>query len=153
MQRIQNLFLLLTIIGPLHMGEQILTSIEEFYAIRSLMPSYYALFDPAAADRATVLLITIVWTICSVLFYAILREGLPRLFVMGFFGLFAVSEVHHVIESLVTRTYDPGVVTCVPYAVVGVLMVRAVWSEFLRLRGTVAGTGLVRVAEGKRALL
>jgi len=74
-------------------------------------------------------------------------------FVMGFFGLFAVSEVHHVIESIVTREYDPGVVTCVPYAVVGVLMLRAVWWEFQRLRGTVAGTGLVTVAQGKGAVL
>ena len=134
MRRIQNLFLLLTIIGPLHMGEQILTSIEEFYAIRRSLASYYALFDPAAADSATVLLITIVWTICSLLFYALLREGLPRLLVMGFFGLFAAAEAHHVIQTIVARAYDPGLIMAVPYSVVGVLMVRAVWQEFQRTR-------------------
>ena len=134
MRRIQNLFLLLTIIGPLHMGEQLLTSIEEFHAIRRAMAPYYAMFEPAAADSASVVLITIVWTTVSLLFYAILREGLPRLFVMGFFGLFAAAEVHHVIQALAGGVYDPGVVTCVPYAVVGGLMLDAVWREFKRTR-------------------
>jgi hypothetical protein len=135
MHRIQNLFLLLTIIGPLHMGEQLLTSIEEFHAIRRSMASYYAWFDPAAADSATVILITIVWTTCSILFYGLLREGLPRLLVVGLFGLFAVAEGHHVIQSIAARAYDPGVVMSVPYAIAGALLLKAVWREFQRLRG------------------
>ena len=69
MPRIRTLFLLrLTIIGPLHMAEQLLTAIDEFYSIRDLIGGYYAWFDPAAADHATVLLVTIVWTFVSVLF-------------------------------------------------------------------------------------
>ena len=134
MRRIQNLFLLLTIIGPLHMGEQLLTSIEEFHAIRRAMAPYYAMFDPAAADSASVILITIVWTIGSLLVYAVLREGLARLFVMKVFGLFAAVEAHHVIQALARGGYDPGVVTSVPYAALGVLMLNALWREFRRLR-------------------
>ena len=89
MPRIRTLFLLLTIIGPLHMAEQLLTAIDEFYSIRDLIGGYYAWFDPAAADHATVLLVTIVWTFVSVLFYTLLHDGLPRLIVPAIFGLLA----------------------------------------------------------------
>ena len=130
MTHIRTLFLWLTVIGPLHMGEQILTSIDEFYAIRTLLGRYYELFDPSMADRASVLLVTIVWTIVSVMFYALLTEGIPRLLVLGLFGLFAVSEIHHVFESLAKGAYDPGVIMSVPYAIVGGLMVAAVAREF-----------------------
>jgi hypothetical protein len=89
MAPIQKLFLLLIVIGPLHMGEQILTSIEEFYAIGGLLASYYLWFDPALADRATVMLITFVWTMGSLLMYALLRQGTPPLAVLGMIGVFS----------------------------------------------------------------
>ncbi|HZM97057.1 MAG TPA: hypothetical protein VFB92_26730 [Vicinamibacterales bacterium] len=132
MPRIRTLFLLLTIIGPLHMAEQLLTAIDEFYSIRDLIGGYYAWFDPAAADHATVLLVTIVWTFVSVLFYTLLHDGLPRLIVPAIFGLFGVTEAHHVIESILKGAYDPGVVMSVPYAIVGAMLVAAVWREFKR---------------------
>lgn len=138
MGRIRWLFLLLTVIGPLHMVEQMLTDIEEFYMIRGLLPKYYAWFDPAAADTATVLLITIVWTACSLLFYALLHDGWPRLIVPGVFGIFGVTEVHHAFEALSKAGYDAGVITCVPYAYVGALLVAAVWREGKRGRRPVA---------------
>jgi len=132
MPHIRTLFLLLTIIGPLHMAEQLLTGIDEFYAIRELLAGYYSWFDPAAADHATVILITIVWTLCSLLFYSLLHDGPARLIVPAIFGVFGAQEVHHVVESVQKGAYDPGVITCVPYAVVGVLLVAAVWREFRR---------------------
>ena len=132
MNQIRKLFLLLVVIGPLHMAEQLLTSIEEFYSIRRLLGGYYAWFDPAAADWATVILITIAWTVCSLLMYALLLEGWPRLIVLGGFGLLGIQELHHVAESVAKGGYDAGVVTCVPYAVVGALLVAAVWREARR---------------------
>jgi len=132
MTRIRTLFLWLVVIGPLHMAEQLLTGIEEFYSIRGLTARYYALFDPSKADHASVLLITIVWTTVSLLVYALLKEGTPRLVVMGLFGVFAATEVHHVIESFIKGAYDPGVVTCVPYAAVGCLLIAAVARESAR---------------------
>ena len=122
MTHIRTLFLWLTVIGPLHMAEQIFTRIDEFYAIRALFGRYYELFDPSMADQASVLLVTIVWTVVSIMFYALLTEGTPRLLVLGLFGMFAVSEIHHV--------YDPGVIMSVPYAIVGGMMVAAVAREF-----------------------
>lgn len=138
MARIQTLFLLLIVIGPLHMGEQILTSIEEFYAIRGLLASYYLWFDPAFADRATVMLITFVWTMGSLLMYALLREGTLRLAVLGMIGVFSALELHHIVEWLVTGIYDPGAITCIPYSIVGGMLVTAVWREYQRSRDRLA---------------
>jgi len=139
MTRIQKLFLLLTIIGPLHMGEQLVTRIDEFYAIRRFFAGYYAWFPAAAADHASVILITIFWTVSSVMLYAVLLEGTPRLVVMALMGIFGVTELHHLIETFTSGAYDPGVVTCIPYAAAGWLMVQATWREFQRGRSAVAG--------------
>lgn len=132
MTRIRTLFLLLTVIGPLHMAEQMLTRIDEFYSIRALIARYHGLFDPSMADVASVLLITMVWTVVSILFYALLWDGTPRLLVVGLFGLFGATEIHHLVESLTRGVYDPGVITCVPYAVVGCLLMAAVVRELKR---------------------
>ena len=130
MNRINRLFLLLVLIGPLHMGEQMLTSIEEFYWLRGQLASYYAWFPAASADLATVLLITSAWTKVSLLFYAVLVGGNARLAVLALFGLFGLSEAHHVFEALAKGSYDPGLVTSIPYATVGYLLTAAVWREF-----------------------
>ena len=132
MDRINKLFLLLTIIGPLHMTEQLMTSIEEFYAIQRFIGSFYGWFDPADADSASVILITIVWTMCSLMIYALLVGGTAKLAVLGFFGLFGAIEMHHVIQSIAKGSYEAGVITSVPYALLGCLMVAAVWREFRR---------------------
>ena len=132
MDRINRLFLLLVVIGPLHMIEQMLTSIEEFYWLRGQLEGYYAWFAPASADLATVILVTVVWTKVSLVIYAILVGGTPRLVVLALFGLFGASEAHHVIEALASGGYDPGVVTAIPYAAVGCVMVAELWREFRR---------------------
>jgi hypothetical protein len=132
MDRIAKLFLLLVVVGPLHMIEQMLTSIEEFYWLRGQLESYYAWFAPASADLATVILITVVWTKVSVALYAFLVGGTARLIVLGLFGLFGATEVHHVIEALAKGGYDAGVVTSIPYAAVGCLLSAEVWRELRR---------------------
>ena len=136
MVRINRLFLLLVLIGPLHMVEQMLTSIEEFYWLRGQLASYYAWFPPASADLATVIVITVTWTKVSLLFYALLVGGTARLAVLALFGLFGVSEAHHVFEAVARGGYDAGVITSIPYAAVGYLLVADVWREFRR--GTAA---------------
>jgi hypothetical protein len=130
MDRLNRLFLLLVVVGPLHMIEQMLTSIEEFYWIRGHVEGYYAWFAPASADLATVILITVIWTKVSLLFYALLVGGAGKLIVLALFGLFGVSEAHHVIEALAKGGYDAGVITCIPYALVGCVLVAEVWREF-----------------------
>jgi hypothetical protein len=41
------------------------------------------------------------------------------------------------IESLLKGAYDPGVITCVPYAIAGALLTAEVWREFRRETGNV----------------
>lgn len=137
MDRVSRWFLWLLIIGPVHMGEQLLTSIEEFYMLREQLGGYYSLFDPAFADSATVILITIVFTLVSVVIYAAMLGGRARLTVAGVFGFLGVMEVHHVFGSIAKAGYDPGAVTSLVYFAVGCLMVREVWRE---LRSEPAGT-------------
>jgi hypothetical protein len=132
MNRINPLFLLLVVVGPLHMIEQMLTSIEEFYWLRGRLEEYYAWFAPTSADLATVILITVVWTKVSLIFYALLVGGTARLVVLALFGLFGASEVHHVFEALAKGGYDAGVITSIPYAAVGCLLVAEVWRELRR---------------------
>jgi hypothetical protein len=127
MDRIHRLFLWLTIIGPLHMVEQMLTSLEEFHMIQGVMAGYYGWFAPDRADLASVVMITLVWTLVSVIIYALLRGGAAMRAVMYVFGVFAVSELHHLQEAFGKGGYDAGVLTCVPYAWVGALLLKAVW--------------------------
>jgi hypothetical protein len=127
MDRIHRLFLWLTVIGPLHMVEQMLTSLEEFHMIQGLMASYYGWFAPNRADLASVVMITMVWTLVSVIIYALLRGGAAMRAVMYVFGVFAVTELHHVQEAIGKGGYDAGVLTCVPYAWAGALLLKAVW--------------------------
>ena len=129
MERINRLFLWLIVIGPLHMTEQMLTSIEEFYMLRGKLDGYYALFDAANQGIASVLLITIVFTFISLMLYGALLGGRARLAVVGLFGLMGAGEIHHAIESIVEMNYDPGVITCFAYSAVGCLLLREVWQQ------------------------
>jgi len=132
MDRVNRWFLGLLVIGPLHMGEQLLTSIEEFSMLREQLGGYYSLFDPTFADSASVILITIVFTIISLAIYAAMVGGRARLTVAGVFGILGVSEIHHLFEAIAKAAYDPGVVTSLAYFAVGCLMLRDVRRE---LRG------------------
>jgi hypothetical protein len=138
MPRIRTLFLLLTLIGPLHMIEQMLTSVEEYQAIRSSLFGLYSRFDASAADTLSVAIITIVWTVCSFLAYSLLCDGRARLIVPGLLGVFAVGELHHIVQGLQKGGYDAGILTCVPYAWVGALLVAAVWRELKQGRPAAA---------------
>jgi hypothetical protein len=139
MDRIHHLFLWLTIIGPLHMVEQMLTSLEEFHMIQGAMAGYYGWFAPDRADLASVVMISLVWTLVSVIIYALLRGGAAMRAVMYVFGVFAVSELHHLQEAFGKGGYDAGVLTCVPYAWVGGLLLKAVWDAARHERQPLAG--------------
>lgn len=139
MDRVSRWFLALRVIGPLHMGEQMLTSVEEFVMIRDSLAGWYRLFSPANADIASVALITIVWTFASVLLLLAFMGGRARLGVAGFFGVFAVMEVHHVLQAFANGGYDAGVVTCVPYAIAGWYLCAATAEAWRALRAPERG--------------
>ena len=128
-KRLNALMLLIIAIGVAHMGEQLATDIEEFYLIREAVGGWHAMFPAAYADHASVLLITLVCTAISLVFYALMRGGSATLITAGAFGLFGISEAHHWLEALSSRAYDPGLVTSLAYVWIGALLVREVVRE------------------------
>jgi hypothetical protein len=146
MDRIQKMFLIVGLIGPIHMIEQLVFGIDEFYFLKSSLAPYYAWFPAAAADWATVLLITINGAILTAVLYAFLLGGRARLAALALFALLGVSEIHHLVEAIVRGGYDPGVATSIPYAWFGWQLLQSVWSEFKRSRETQIGEAAVFAA-------
>ncbi len=128
--RIPTLFMWLIAIGVAHMSEQLLTNIEEFYMLRSAVDDWHAMFPADLNGHASVILITIVFTLMSLMFWALAKGGKGALIVMGAFGVLGVQEIHHVFEALASGAYDPGLITCLPYAWFGGLMCLEVWREW-----------------------
>lgn len=128
--KIQMLMLAIIATGAAHMGEQLMTDLEEFYMIRDSLGGWYAMFPGAYADHASVLLITIVFTSISLVFFALMRGGAATLIVAGVFGVFGITEAHHWIEALMTRAYDPGLLTSFAYVGFGLLLTLEVMREW-----------------------
>jgi len=128
MEGIRRWFAWLVIIGPLHMAEQLLMGINELYEIKRFMAAYHSWFrDP---DYGTVVLATIGGTLILLLAYGLLLGGRWRLLAVGFFGVLAVTEMHHIVKTLIHGAYWPGTATAIPFVAVGVLLLRGVVREF-----------------------
>jgi hypothetical protein len=110
-------------------GEQLLTSIEEFYVVRDAFGGWCGLFPAVYADHANVLLITIIFTAISLVFYALMRGGVATLVVAGVFGVIGIAEGHHWLAALEKRSYEPGLLTSFAYVSVGLLLVIEVVRE------------------------
>ena len=82
--RIRVLFGWLVVVGPLHMGEQLLTGIEELQSIKQMLAVYLSWFaDP---DYGIVVLVTIIGTLFLVLSYCLLVGGRSQLVAVAVFG-------------------------------------------------------------------
>ena len=131
MSKTLSTFMLVIIaVGAVHMGEQLMTGIEEFYMIRGLVDDWHGLFPATKSGQASVILITIVFTLVSFMFWALAKGGKAALFIMGFFGFFGVTETHHVFEAIASGGYDPGFFSSVLYVWFGGLMLMEVWREW-----------------------
>lgn len=130
MSRTQLLFLLLGLIGPIHMVEQMFFGIDEFYMLRDSLQGWYGLFPAEYADHASVGLITLAGTVFTAMFVALSAGGRARLLVLGFFGLFGLGESHHVIEAFVHGGYDPGLVSSLAYAGFGAALFASVIKDW-----------------------
>jgi hypothetical protein len=124
-------FALLVLIGPIHMGEQLMSGLDTLYELQALMAGYYSLF--ANPDVATVLLVIFFVTLVQSMLLAVLAGGRWRLLVAGFFGFMGLLEVHHLMQTLIQAEYFPGVVTSIAYSWIGAMVLRAVIREW---RGT-----------------
>ena len=141
MHRATKLLFWLMIIGVLHMSEQLVFGVEELQLFKPMIADYYDSLAAIGPDKATVVLVTVVVTFFTWLCYAILAGGRLRLVALGVFGLMGAGEGHHVIQAIVERGYDPGLLTCVPYCWVGVLMLITLWREYRALAATGGGPG------------
>jgi hypothetical protein len=128
--RITSIFMWLIAVGVAHMTEQLLTNIEEFYMIRRAVDDWHGLFPETSNGEASVILITIVFTLMSFMFWALAKGGKSALVVMGSFGLLGLQEVHHVFEAIGSGAYDPGLITSVLYVWFGWQMLTEVWREW-----------------------
>lgn len=107
----------------LHMGEQLLSGLQELYRLKHAITLYDSWFQ--SPDVATVVLVTIGGFLIYLAFFSILRGGRARFIALEVLGVFSVLEVHHPIESLIAHAYTPGLVTSIPYVAFGVLFMRA----------------------------
>ena len=122
-RRLETLMLAIIVVGAAHMAEQLATGIEEYYMIREALGGWYAMFPPVHVDHASVLLITIVFTAISLVFFALMRGGAAPLVVAGLFGVLGIAEAHHWIQAILSRGYDPGLITSFAYAGVGLMII------------------------------
>ena len=152
MTRIEKWFLVTAAMGPLHMAEQLATRVDELSRGRSWLDAYYRWFTWTDPDRATVVLITVVFTAMALLGYGLLIGGVPRLVAAACFGLLASEECHHVFVALAKRGYDPGLITCIPYAHAGNVLVKSAWQEFKLTRTAVPAIGPAALQEVGRTV-
>ena len=131
MKRIKLLFLLLVIIGPLHMIEQMIFGIDELYEMKRLVALYHSWFSNP--DMGTVVLVTITGASLLLMMYGLIVGGRWQLAVVGLLGLLSAGEVHHVVRVVLFRSYNPGVVTAVPFAAIGALLLYAAYAEMKTL--------------------
>jgi len=116
------------IIGPLHMGEQLLFGIDELQELKRFAAIFYGWFRNA--DYATVVLVTVMFSFVNLIVYALLMGGKWRLIAIGFFAMVALGEVHHIVKTILHLSYFPGTVTAIPFVGFGLLLLRALIREF-----------------------
>jgi hypothetical protein len=128
MNNVRRWFLWTMIIGPIHMCEQLMTSLDELQELKGFAAKFYSGF--ANPDVATVVLVMIVFTLTNLIVYGLLLGGKPRLIAVGLFAAVAIGEVHHIIKTVVHLQYFPGTVTAIPFVVFGLFLLRAIIREW-----------------------
>jgi hypothetical protein len=120
---IATIFGWLTIVGPLHMIEQLIFGIDGLAKVKGVLAVYYSWFTNA--DWATVLLVSFAVTMWLITVYAAIKGGRWLNGVAIFFALICLAEIHHLLEAVAHGGYSPGMVTAVPFMGLGVLFLRA----------------------------
>lgn len=121
-EKFKKLFPYFIGIAILHMVEQLVFSIDELYRIKRILEIYHSWFSNP--DQGTVLLVTIGGTVFLTISYLILLGGRYLLIAMAIFGLIGISEGHHLITAVIDGGYNGGMVTAVPFMVMGFLLLR-----------------------------
>jgi hypothetical protein len=80
-------------------------------------------------DYATVVLLIAATGLALLLFLATLAGGRSRTKAAGFFGVMAMAELHHLVETIARGAYGPGTASGVLVAGAGALLLHAVVRE------------------------
>jgi hypothetical protein len=128
MNSVKTLLGWLAIVGPLHMIEQLIFGIDEIYELKRLLAPFYARFQNP--DYGTVVLVTIGGASIFALFYMLEAQGRARRAAVMILALLCVGEFHHVVKAIVRSQYNPGLAMAVPFVAIGVLLFRALRSEY-----------------------
>lgn len=123
-------FAMLVLIGPIHMTEQLFCGLDQLQELKGIAAAYYARFENP--DLGTWWLVVIAFTLVQSLLLATITGGRWRLAAAGFLGASAVGEGHHLIQSVASGKYFPGLVTSIPFAMIGVMVVAAAYREWPR---------------------
>jgi hypothetical protein len=128
MRSIRGLFGWLVIVTLLHILEQFLFGVDELYDPKRLLAGYYRWFRDPELGTATLIGATV--ALVQLLIYAVLVRGKPRLFAVGFFAVYALTEGHHLVKAINKASYVPGAATAVLYVAIGFFLLRALFREF-----------------------
>jgi hypothetical protein len=118
----------LIVIGPIHVGEQLLFGIDLLSEIRAMFAVYYGYFQNA--DVGTVVLVILTVTMVQLLVYGGVAGGRARLLAAGFFGVMGAAEAHHILHTVLRGSYFPGLVTSFPFTGIGIMLLIAVVREW-----------------------
>jgi hypothetical protein len=128
MADIRRWFVWLIVILVVHGAEQFVFGIDELYEVQRVATVYYSWFSNP--DYGKVALIGGVVLIVQLFLLMTTFKNRCRLVPFGFFGIAGIFEIHHILKTLLHRAYFPGAVTAIPYAVVGALLLRAVFRQW-----------------------
>jgi hypothetical protein len=115
------------VMGIVHAAEQLGLGPGDLDEARRLLAAYYGLFGDA--DYATVVFLIAATGLALLLFIAALAGRRSRMVATGSFGVIAVAEAHHVVETVARRAYSPGTASAVLLVTAGGLLLHAVGRE------------------------
>jgi hypothetical protein len=127
MRAISRSYRWMLVMGIVHVAEQLRLGTGDLDHARRLMAAYYGLFGNV--DYASVVLVIAATGLALFLFLATLAGGRSRTRAAGFFGMAAMGEVHHVVETIARRSYNPGTASAVLVVGAGALVLHAVVRE------------------------
>ena len=128
MKHIRKIFAWLIVIAGLHITEQFLFGLDELQEMRGFAGVFYGWFSDK--DYATVTLVALLVLVLYSIVFAFLSGGRWWLLPMTVFAAIAVAEIHHVVKTIAHAAYFPGAVTAIPFSIAGLVLLRAVVTEY-----------------------
>jgi len=124
MRAISRSYRWVLVTGIVHVAEQLGLGLDERDDATRLLAACASVFGDA--DYATVALLIAASGLGLLLFLATLAGGRSRMRAAGLFGVVAVADIHHVVETVARRAYSPGTASAIMLVGAGVFLLHAV---------------------------